>query len=79
MHGLRAGRQEPIHRELVTFVLHGLLYRMRFETANVSLLHEQRELFRAVATSFRPLPSPEERRIGRPFASTTDLFDHWVS
>lgn len=79
MHGLRAGRKESIHRELAAFVLNGVLYRMRLETTNVAKLDHLREVFRAVATSFRPLPSPEERRIGRPFVTTSNIFDHWVS
>jgi hypothetical protein len=79
MHGSRAGRKEPIYRELAVFVLNGMLYRMRFETTNAVRIEELRELFRAVATSFRPLPSPEERRVGRPFATTSNIFDHWVS
>lgn len=79
MHGMRAGRKEPIHREIVTFVVTGMVYRMRLETTNAEQLAELRELFRAVALSFRPLPSPEERRLGRPFANPSTLFDHWVS
>jgi hypothetical protein len=75
--GRRAGRAEPILRELAVFVVAPYVYRMRFETTSSGELG--REIFRGVAGSFRPLVSADESRIGRAFAAPLDLFDHWVS
>jgi hypothetical protein len=77
--GKRAGRAEPIHRELAAFVTGGHLYRMRLETTNATRALEIQDIFRAVARSFRPLPTLEERRTGQPFAAPSSAFEHWVS
>lgn len=79
LHGGRAGRAEPIYRELVMYVVAPYAYRIRLETTNAAQLLELREVFRGVAGSFRPLPAPEESRIGRAFAAPSNLFDHWAS
>ncbi|MGN6107284.1 MAG: hypothetical protein ACTHU0_19405 [Kofleriaceae bacterium] len=77
--GHRAGRAEPIYRELAFFVVAPYAYGMRLETTNAAQLLALREVFRGVAGSFRPLPAPEESRIGRAFAAPSNLFDHWAS
>lgn len=77
--GKRAGRAESIYRELAVFVVDRRVYRMRFETANAARLVELREVFRAVAGSFRPLPARDELQSGRAFSARLDLFDHWAS
>lgn len=79
LHGRRAGNPAPIYRELALFVVGDRLYRMRLETTNAAQILELRAVFRAVASSFRPLPSGDECRLGEPFASASTLFDHWVS
>lgn len=77
--GTRAGRPEPIHRELAAFATGGHLYRMRLETTNAGSALELEDLFRTVARSFRPLPTTEERRTGVPFATPSTAFEHWAS
>jgi len=68
-----------LYRDLAVFVVENYAYRMRFETANADQLGELREVFRAVATSFRPLPTRDELQSGRAFSARLDLFDHWAS
>ena len=77
--GKRGGRPESMYRELAVFVVDRRAYRMRFETANAAKLVELREVFRAVAGSFRPLPARDELQSGRAFSARLDLFDHWAS
>ncbi len=79
LQGYRAGRAEPLHRELAMFVVGPYAYRMRLETAMSAQLLELRELFRGVTGSFRPLPGGEELRLGRAFAVPSNACDHWVS
>ncbi len=79
IHGTREGRAEPIFRELATFVVDDITYRMHLETTMALRIAELRETFVAMASSFRPLPSTEERRTGEAFATPTNFFDHWVS
>lgn len=79
VHGKRAGRAEPIYRELAMFVVDGIAYRMRLETTNATRIGELRETLLAMASSFHPLPTSEETRTGRAFARPAPIFDHWVS
>ncbi len=79
LHGHREGREAPIYRELAMFVVAPYAYRFRLETGVEERVTETRELFRAVAASFRPLPSFEETRLGRAFARPANTFDHWAS
>ena len=77
---LRGKREDrTIYRELAVFVVERSAYRMRLETANAAQLVELREVFRAVAGSFRPLPTRDEVQSGRAFSARLDLFDHWAS
>lgn len=77
--GKRAHRPDPIVRELAIFVVAPYAYRMRLETTNAARVDELREILRGVAGSFKPLPTSEEARLGRAFASTLSLFEHWAS
>jgi hypothetical protein len=77
--GRRAGRAEPIHRDMMIYVVAPYAYRMRLETTNSARLIELREIFHGVAGSFRPLPTSEESRVGRAFAARSVAFDHWAS
>lgn len=79
LHGQRAGRAEPLYRELAIFVVGFNAYRMRLETTMSSQLLELRELFRGVSGSFRPVPAGDELLLGRAFAAPSNLFDHWAS
>jgi len=79
LHGLRAGRSEPIYREMAMFVIGTRAYRMRLETTNAPKLLELREVFRGVVASFRPLPSEEETRSGEAFKAPSNFFDHWAN
>lgn len=78
LHGTRTGAGR-IYRELAMFVVAPYAYRFRLETADPDRLAETRELFRAVAGSFRPLPTFEETRLGRAFTRPINAFDHWAS
>ena len=80
LHGMRQGNPHRIYRELAVFVVGTHLYRMRLETTNAENVLDLRAQFRAVATSFRPLPTADERRMGRAFATgSSALFEHWIS
>lgn len=76
--GVRAGRAIPVHRELVMFASGSYVYALKLEAASSPGLAEQREVFLAVACSFRPLPTADEMRLGTAFASPADVFDHWI-
>jgi hypothetical protein len=75
--GRRAGRDEPIHRDVAMFVVPPHVYRMRLETTNARALLQLREIFYGVAGSFQPLPGNDETRSGQAFARV-DAFDHWA-
>lgn len=79
LHGQRAGRPEPLYRELALFVVNQQAYSMRLETAASSRLLELRDVFAAVVGSFQPLPAPDERRLGRAFARVPNVLHHWTS
>jgi hypothetical protein len=73
--GRRAGRAEPIYREVAMYVVAPYAYRMRLETTNASALLALRETLRGVASSFRPLPGADEVRSGRALSAPLDLTD----
>lgn len=75
--GQRAGL--PLHRDLAFFVVPPYTYQMRLETAMAPRLLELREVFRTVASSFHPLPSGDEKKLGSAFARVETMFDHWTS
>ena len=76
--GRRDGRR--LFRDVVIYAVPPHAYHLRLETANEQRLLEHRELFLGVARSFRPLPLPDEIRVGQAFATMpTETFSHWVS
>ena len=79
VHGRRAGKTDPLYREIAVFVVAPWVYRMRLETVGGQRLTELREVFRGVAASFKPLPGTEEARLGRAFSRPHSAFDHWAS
>lgn len=79
VHGKRAGRSEPIYREMAMFVVENVAYRMRLETTMATRLQELRDTLAGVVATFHPLPSREESRLGEAFATPSRAFDHWVS
>jgi hypothetical protein len=79
VHGRRPGHDEPVHRQIAFFVVPPWTYRLQLETLCPARLGALREELLAVATSFRPLPDPDERRAGRAFGrSPSDLFEGWL-
>lgn len=76
--GLRAGRAEPIHRELVAYGVAPHIYRFQLETTNAAHLLELRAEVHTVARSFHPLPQGHETRSGRAFTAISKAFDHWA-
>jgi len=72
-------RGHDVHRAIAMFVVDGRAYRMRLETGMSGSLAQLRELFRAMAISFRPLPTLHEMTIGRAFAKPSQDFDHWAT
>lgn len=76
--GRRTGRPERIYRELGLFIVEPYAYRLRLETSVENRLSELRADFRAVLASFRPLPSPVERRMGVAFAEPSPFFEQWA-
>lgn len=79
LRGSHLGSGERIYRDIAVFATEQYLYVFRMETASPERLAEVRELFRCVVTSFQPLPSFHERRIGQAFTSASTLLDHWAS
>lgn len=80
LQGRRPKVPELIYRELAVFIVHSYAYQMRFETTNEAALPELRTLFRSIASSFQPLPSPQEVRLGRSFVVEEDtILGHWAS
>ncbi|MGE0403153.1 MAG: hypothetical protein AB7T06_40980 [Kofleriaceae bacterium] len=80
LQGSRAGNPAPLIRELAMFVVQHHIYRFVLETQNAARLLQLRDVFHAVARSFKPLPSALEVRLGTAFATQPDaLFSHWVS
>lgn len=77
--GHRAGRPEPVIRELAILVVGDRVYRARLETVRADLLATLREQFQHVVASIRPLPTAEEARLGYAFSNRSTEFDHWVS
>lgn len=79
LQGHRQGRTELLYRELALFVVHQHAYHMRLETASTDQLLEMRAVFRGVVGSFKALPAPDERRLGRAFARVPNALTHWAS
>jgi hypothetical protein len=76
--GVREGGAS-LTREAAVFVVDGVRYTARLETARTDQLTELHETFMELVRSIHPLPSASELQLGEAFARSSDAFDHWAT